>query len=48
MRFLAVIILAGAVTVAVHAQRGGPPPDAAPVKGATTGFMHAIHATNNV
>ena len=51
MRFLAVIILAAAVTVAAHAQgqrAGGPPPDAAPVKGATTGFMHAIHATNNV
>jgi catechol 2,3-dioxygenase-like lactoylglutathione lyase family enzyme len=51
MRFLAVIILTAAVTVAAHAQgqrAGGPPPDAAPVKGATTGFMHAIHATNNV
>jgi catechol 2,3-dioxygenase-like lactoylglutathione lyase family enzyme len=51
MRFLAVIILTAAVTVAAHAQgqrAGGPPADAAPVKGATTGFMHAIHATNNV
>ena len=51
MRFLATLILAAAITVAVEAQAqraGGPPPDAAPVKGATTGFMHAIHATNNV
>src|SRR5262245_11780259 len=52
MRFLVAIFLAAAVAVGVHAQGqragGGPPPDAAPVKGATTGFMHAIHATNNV
>lgn len=51
MRFLAVIILTAATTVAALAQGqrgGGPPADAAPVKGATTGFMHAIHATNNV
>ena len=51
MRFLAAILLTAALTVAAHAQgqrAGGPPPDAAPVKGATTGFMHAIHATNNV
>ena len=51
MRFVVAIILTVAVTVAAHAQgqrAGGPPPDAAPVKGATTGFMHAIHATNNV
>ena len=48
MRFLAVVILTAAVTVTAYAQRGGPPPDAAPAKGATTGFMHAIHATNNV
>src|SRR5262245_65482448 len=52
MRFLVAIILAAAVAVGVHAQGqragGGPPAGAAPVKGATTGFMHAIHATNNV
>ena len=51
MRFLAAIILAAALVATAHAQgqrAGGPPPDAAPVKGATTGFMHAIHATNNV
>jgi catechol 2,3-dioxygenase-like lactoylglutathione lyase family enzyme len=51
MRFLAAIFLTAALVVAAHAQgqrAGGPPPDAAPVKGATTGFMHAIHATNNV
>jgi catechol 2,3-dioxygenase-like lactoylglutathione lyase family enzyme len=51
MRFLAVIILTATLVAAAHAQgqrAGGPPPDAAPVKGATTGFMHAIHATNNV
>jgi catechol 2,3-dioxygenase-like lactoylglutathione lyase family enzyme len=45
MRFLATIVLSAAVT-AVHAQGQAPAP--APVKGATTGFMHAIHATNNV
>src|SRR5262245_11505136 len=52
MRFLAAILLTAALVSAAHAQGqragGGPPPDAAPVKGATTGFMHAIHATNNV
>ena len=51
MRFLAVIILTAAVTVAANAQgqrAGGPLPEAAPVNGATTGFLHAIHATNNV
>ena len=51
MRFLVAIILSAALTVAASTQgqrAGGPPPDAAPVKGATTGFMHAIHATNNV
>ena len=54
MRFLVAIILSAAVTVGAHAQGQraggppGPPPDAAPVKGATSGFMHAIHATNNV
>jgi len=51
MRFLVAIIVSSTLVVAGHAQgqrAGGPPPDAAPVKGATTGFMHAIHATNNV
>ena len=53
MRFLVAIILTATLVVAAQAQQGqraggGPPPDAAPVKGATTGFMHAIHATNNV
>ena len=51
MRFVAAIILTAAVTVAAYAQgqrAGGPSPDAAPVKGATTRFMHAIHATTNV
>ena len=51
MRFLAAILLTAALTAAAQAQgqrAGGPPADAAPVKGATTGFMHAIHATNNV
>ena len=51
MRFLVAILLTATLVVAAHAQgqrAGGPPPDAAPVKGATTGFMHAIHATNNV
>jgi catechol 2,3-dioxygenase-like lactoylglutathione lyase family enzyme len=52
MRFLVAIIVSSTLVVAAHAQGqragGGPPPDAAPVKGATTGFMHAIHATDNV
>ena len=51
MRFLVATILSAALTSAAFAQgqrAGGPPPDAAPVKGATSGFMHAIHATNNV
>ena len=51
MRFLVATILSAALTSAAFAQgqrAGGPSPDAAPVKGATTGFMHAIHATNNV
>lgn len=54
MRFLAVIVLAAAVAVTAHAQgqgqRGGGANagPTAPVKGATTSFMHAIHATNNV
>src|SRR6186997_2175483 len=51
MRFLAAILLTAALTAAAQAQgqgAGGPAPDAAPVKGATTSFMHAIHATNNV
>ncbi len=55
MRLLATIVLAAAIAVAAHAQ-GQPGPrggganagPVAPVKGATTGFMHAIHATNNV
>jgi catechol 2,3-dioxygenase-like lactoylglutathione lyase family enzyme len=50
MRFLVTIGLAGLLTAGAFAQ--GPPPAPAqapaPVKGATTGFMHAIHATNNV
>jgi catechol 2,3-dioxygenase-like lactoylglutathione lyase family enzyme len=46
MRFLAVIVLAAAAAAAPYAQ--GQPAAPAPVKGATTGFMHAIHATNNV
>ena len=51
MRFPAAILVTATLVVAAHGQgqrAGGPPPDAAPVKGATTGFMHAIHATNNV
>ena len=54
MRFRAVIVLAAAVTVGADAQgqgqRGGGANagPTAPAKGATTSFMHAIHATNNV
>jgi catechol 2,3-dioxygenase-like lactoylglutathione lyase family enzyme len=48
MRFLAVIGLAAAVVAAPSAQTPAQAPTPAPVKGATTGFMHAIHATNNV
>jgi len=54
MRFLAAILFTAALVAAAHAQGQraggppGPPPDAAPVRGATSGFMHAIHATNNV
>ena len=60
MRFLVTIGLATAVLATAHAQGQAPAPQggaapaqapamtAAPVKGATTGFMHAIHATNNV
>jgi catechol 2,3-dioxygenase-like lactoylglutathione lyase family enzyme len=44
MRFLPAIAFAAALTAGVSAQA----PTPAPVKGATTGFMHAIHATNNV
>ena len=44
MRFLATIVLGTAAIAAVHAHAQAP----APVTGATTGFMHAIHATNNV
>jgi catechol 2,3-dioxygenase-like lactoylglutathione lyase family enzyme len=57
MRFLVTMGLAATVIAAAHAQGQPPAPQApaaapalqsAPVKGATTGFMHAIHATNNV
>jgi len=54
MRFLVTIALSAALAAAAHAQgqgqRAGGPNlgPAAPVKGATTSFMHAIHATNNV
>jgi catechol 2,3-dioxygenase-like lactoylglutathione lyase family enzyme len=60
MRFLVTVGLAAALIAAAHAQGQAPvpPPAQAPasvlglepaaVKGATTGFMHAIHATNNV
>ena len=56
MRFLVTMGLAAALLATAHAQgqapaqQSGPLPTVppAPVKGATTGFMHAIHATNNV
>jgi catechol 2,3-dioxygenase-like lactoylglutathione lyase family enzyme len=54
MRFLVTIGLATALIAAAHAQGQAPAPSPAqtlapaPVKGATTGFMHAIHATNNI
>lgn len=60
MRFLVTVGLGTALIAAAHAQGQAPapapaqaaaPPPAlapAPVKGATTGFMHAIHATNDV
>ncbi|MGH9242320.1 MAG: VOC family protein [Vicinamibacterales bacterium] len=59
MRFLVKVGLGTALIAAAHAQgqkpapaqAPAPPPAAvatAPVKGATTGFMHAIHATNNI
>ena len=50
MRFLVAIGLGAALAVGAHAQAPAPAPaiPPAPVKGATTGFMHAIHATNNV
>ena len=56
MRFLVTLGLAAAVIATAHAQGQPPAPQggavpalqAAPVKGATTGFMHAIHATSNV
>ena len=48
MRVLAALGLSAALVAAVSAQGPGRLPGAAPVKGATTGFMHAIHATNNV
>ena len=54
MRFLVTMGLAAAVVAAAYAQAPAPAPaqgqplTPAPVKGVTTGFMHAIHATNNV
>jgi hypothetical protein len=56
MRFLITIGLAAALFATAQvqgeksAQQASPVPavQPAPVKGATTGFMHAIHATNNV
>jgi len=48
MRFLAVIVFAAAAVAVPYAQAPAQAPTPAPVKGATTGFMHAIHATNNV
>jgi catechol 2,3-dioxygenase-like lactoylglutathione lyase family enzyme len=58
MRVLVTIGLGAALIAATHAQGQAPaavPPGTpvlafapAPVKGATTGFMHAIHATNNI
>lgn len=48
MRFLVAIGLGAALAVGAHAQAPAPAIPPAPVKGATTGFMHAIHATNNV
>jgi catechol 2,3-dioxygenase-like lactoylglutathione lyase family enzyme len=46
MRFVVALGLCAALIAAAHAQAPAGTP--APVKGATTGFMHAIHATNNV
>jgi len=46
MRFLATLGVVLALVAGTRAQQPAPTP--APVKGATTGFMHAIHATNNV
>ena len=47
MRIIAAITLSVfAGIAALQAQNAAPPP--APAKGATVGFMHAIHATNNV
>ena len=48
MRFLVAIGLGAALAVSAHAQAPAPAIPPAPVRGATTGFMHAIHATNNV
>jgi catechol 2,3-dioxygenase-like lactoylglutathione lyase family enzyme len=52
MRSLTASVIAAALIAAVNAQTPPPAPGAAPtpapVKGATTGLMHAIHATNNV
>jgi catechol 2,3-dioxygenase-like lactoylglutathione lyase family enzyme len=47
MRFLTAFAIVAALAGAPVAQGQQPPPPA-PVTGATTGFMHAIHATNNV
>ena len=58
MRFLVTVGLGAALIAGAHAQSKAPAPAqapatpaapaTAPVKGATTGFMHAIHATNNI
>lgn len=47
MRFLTAFAIAAALAAAPVVQGQQPPPPA-PVTGATTGFMHAIHATSNV
>jgi catechol 2,3-dioxygenase-like lactoylglutathione lyase family enzyme len=54
MRLLATIALGALIAATAHARGQAPAPapppvlSPAPVKGATTGFMHAIHATDNV
>ena len=58
MRFLVTVGLGAALIAGAQAQSTAPAPAqapatpaalaTAPVKGATTGFMHAIHATNNI
>lgn len=47
MRLSALLLVAAAVAVP-RAQGPAPTPAPAPAKGATVGFMHAIHATSNV